>query len=228
MSTSQLNPFSLPTALTASSEFCGVTVDANGDAVLPSAGGTIIGVMVGLSGTGSAASINGPGTGRQKLRYGGTVTKGDDLKIDAAGKFVTASGGDTVVAKAFVSGSAGDVGAGILIGSGGTAASAGSQAATLGTDTPSNLARVIWVSTDGTKTGALAAGLYNGQMLSIVQAAATNTPVGTITGTFADTANTAKTTLHLGTAAAFIGEFCWNGSAWRQVSALGGTGSSLS
>ena len=227
MATDQRSPFSLPTSLTSTSIFRGVTVDSSGNAVAPSAGGTIIGVMYGLDGTGTYASIRGFGDGLVKLQAGGTVTKGDNLKVTNTGAFITASGSDTVVAVACTSAASGEEIVGVLVGAA-THPVGGTQAPVLGTDVPSHLARVLFVSTTGTATGALAAGFYAGQMISVVQSVAASTPVGTITGAFANQAGAAKTTLALGTAVAFIGEFCWNGAAWQQVSALGGTGSGLS
>lgn len=227
MSTDQRSPFSLPTALTSTSMFCGVTVNSSGNAVLPSAGGTIVGVMYGLDGTATSASIRGVGDGIVKLQYGGTVAEGDDLKVNASGQFITASGGDTVVAKATVSAGSGEIGAGVLVGAT-TNPTGGYQDAVLGTDVPSHLARTIFVETTGTATGALGAGFYAGQMLDITQSVAASTPVGTITGAFETLTGTAAGTLGLGTTTGHIATFCWTGTKWRLVSALGGTGSTLS
>jgi predicted RecA/RadA family phage recombinase len=98
----------------------------------------------------------------------------------------------------------------------------------LGTTAPNAADGVLFVSTTGTVTGVLGSGSYVGQLISIVQSVAASSPVGTITGAFKSQAGAAKTTLALGTAVAFIFRGVWDGAAWRQIDALGGTGSSLS
>lgn len=233
MSTDQRSPFSLPTALTETSMFCGVAIDSGGNAVLPAAGAAIVGVLYGLSGPGTAASIRGPGDGIVKLQYGGTVTLPATLKCNGSGQFVTASTGDIAagagVAVATVAGNSGDIGGGVLIGSAAaTAGVTGTDDIVLGTTAPSNTTLVTFVETTGTATGVLANGIFVGQKKEFVQSVAASTPVGTITGAFASQANVAKTTLALGTAVGMIGSFVWNGTAWRQVATLGGSGSSLS
>jgi len=236
MSTEQKNPFELPASGDLSaSVYCGVTVDATGAAILPSAGGPIVGVLKNKAlAAGDPCRISGPGDGKTKLKLGGTVTAGDYLKVGADGRFSTASGGDVAageaVAIATTGGSANDIATGVLLlGSGATlVTSGGVQSATLGTDVPSNAADVIYVSTTATVTGALGNGLRTGQQIAIVQAVAASTPVGTITGAFADQVGTAKTTLALGTAVGFIFRGIWTGTKWRQVDALGGTASGLS
>jgi predicted RecA/RadA family phage recombinase len=86
----------------------------------------------------------------------------------------------------------------------------------------------LYVETTGTVTGVVPNGSYVGQPLTIVQSVAASTPVGTLTGLFATQANVAHGTLNLGTAVGMIFRGVWNGSAYRQTDALGGTGSSLS
>lgn len=230
MSTDQRSPFNLPNgnSLTESSIFCGVTIDSDGNAALPSAGGTIVGVMYGLDGTGGSISVRGFGDGLLKLKMGGTTNPGDQLKVTSAGAFVTASPGDVSVAACNEGGADGEIGNGVLFGAANAVAGNGTQSLTLGTDAPVAGKRVYFVSTTGTVTGALPNGAYDGEIISIVQAVATGTPVGTMTGAFADDTNAAKTTLALGTAVAKIGDFAWNGSHWRAIGALGGTGSGLS
>lgn len=229
----QRSPITLPTALTETSIGCGVTVDANGNAVLPTAGGSIIGIMYGLTGTGTGAVIRTPADGALLAQLGGTVTLPTALKVNASGQFVTASAGDitagAAVAIALDSGASGDQRAVMLLGGvAGLTATGGVDDIVLGTTVPSASTATTYVQTTGTKTGALAAGPTTGFEKDIVQSVAASTPVGTITGAFKDQTGAAKTTLALGTAVGFIGRFVWDGAAWRQVSALGGTGSGLS
>lgn len=229
----QRSPITLPTALTEASIGCGVTVDANGNAVLPSAGGSIIGILYGLTGTGTGAVIRTVADGALLAQLGGTVTLPAALKVNASGQFVTASAGDitagAAVAIALDSGASGDSRAVMLLGGvAGLTATGGVDDIVLGTTAPSANTAVTYAQTTGTKTGALGAGPTAGFTKDIVQSVAASTPVGTITGAFKDQTGTAKTTLALGTAVGFIGRFVWDGAAWRQVSALGGTGSGLS
>ena len=215
------------------SQFCAVKCDTNGQAALPSANGAILGVLTNNpNAQGKACEIQTRGVAKMKL--GGTVSKGDTVKVDSSGRAVTASGSDISsgfgVGVAITGGSSGEMGSIALdIAGSGTTATGGVQADfVLGTTAPDATKGVLYVSTTGTVTGALGAGLYNGQQISIIQSVAASTPVGTITGTYKNQAGTAKTTLALGTAVAFIGRFVWDGAAWRQMDALGGTGSSLS
>ena len=84
------------------------------------------------------------------------------------------------------------------------------------------------VETTATVAAVLPNGTSAGQQIEIYQSIAASTPVGTITGAFANNLNVAKTTLALGTAVGLIFKGVWTGSAWRQRDALGGTGASLS
>ena len=229
----QRSPILLPTSLTEASIGCGVTVDANGNAVLPNAGGSIIGVLYALTGTGTGAVIRTPCDGAVMLQLGGTVTLPTALKVNSSGQFITASAGDVAagaaVAIALDGGASGESHAGILLGSAaGLTANGGVQADfVLGTTAPNAANAVLFVSTTGTVTGALGSGSYTGQPIAIVQSVAASSPVGTITGAFKSQAGVAKTTLGLGTAVGFIFRGVWDGAAWRQVDALAGTGSSL-
>src|SRR5689334_17837646 len=122
MSTDQRNPITVlnGNSLTATSMFCGVTIDANGNAALPSAGGSIVGVMYGISGASSSLSVRTPGDGKVKVQYGGTITLPTALKVNASGQFVSASAGDiaagAAIAIALKAGSSGEIGEAVLIG----------------------------------------------------------------------------------------------------------------
>lgn len=234
MSTDQRNPITLPSASSlAASLYCGVTLNTSGQVTLPAAGAPILGVLY-TAGTGGAFQngIMTLGAGKIRAVYGGTVTADDPLKVTSAGKFVTASASDVAagfqVALALKSGVLNDIGEIVLTGGSGAAAITGVDDIVLGTTAPSNVTAVTFAQVTGTKTGALSNGLYTGQPKRIDQSVAATSPIGTITGLFKTLAGVAATTLALGTAVGAIGDFVWDGAAWRLTSALGGTGSSLS
>lgn len=102
--------------LTGKQYFAGV-IDANGEiAVATVAGGRIDGVVNTDSPLGLSADLTLQGVVRVAL--GGTVAVGDELAVDAAGKFVTAVATNVVVGKALVGGAAGEVGTAIVYGAG--------------------------------------------------------------------------------------------------------------
>lgn len=229
------NPFSLPASGDLSaSQYCAVTIDTNGRMILPTAGGSAVGILYTRpNAIDKAGEVHGPGSGVRRVKLGGTVTFADPLKVDSSGRFVKASNADiaagSALAIAILGGAINDVGSAIFFGN----ASAVGQAAgfddiVLGTTAPSNLTTVTYVQTTGTKTGALGNGVTIGQTKRIIQSVAASTPVGTVTGTFLTLAGAAATTLALGTAVATIADFIWTGTAWRATSAITGTGSSLS
>jgi len=228
------NPFSLPAGVDLSgSQYCAVTVDSNGNLALPSAGGSAIGILYTAPIANKAGEVYGPGSGVRKARYGGTVTLPAVLKVDASGRFVTASGTDIAagsgIAIAIDAGAVNEVHSVLFFGGASPVAlGVGFDDIVLGTTAPSALTPITFAQVTGTKTGALAAGAFAGQTKRIDQSVATGTPVGTITGTFLTLAGAAATTLALGTAVGFIADFVWTGAAWRATSAIGGTGSSLS
>lgn len=232
----QRSPITVPNGnnLTEASIGCGVTVDSAGNAALPTAGGSIIGVLYGLTGSSTGCVVRTVADGALLLQYGGTVTLPQALKVNASGQFIAASAGDiaagAAVAIALDGGASTELHAGVLFGAAaGQTGLGGVQADfVLGTTAPAAANGTLFVSTTGTVTGVLGAGTYTGQPIAIVQSVAASTPVGTITGAFKSQAGAAKTTLALGTAVAFIFRGVWDGAAWRQVDTLGGTGSSLS
>lgn len=229
------NPFSLPASTDLSaSQYCAVTIDSNGRLALPSAGGQVIGILYTKpNAIDIPGEIWGAGSGIRKARYGGTVTAGQALKVDSSGRFVTALAADIALGSAMAvavdGGAINEVHSVIFFGGDSVVASVGGiDDIVLGTTAPSNSTSVTFVQTTGTKTGALAAGLFTGQSKRFVQSVAATSPVGTITGTFKTLAGAAATTLALGTAVAAIADFVWDGAAWRLDSTIGGTGSSLS
>lgn len=228
------NPFSLPAgADLSSSQYCAITINSSGQAVIPSAGAQAVGILYTAPTLGKAGEVHGPGSGIRQARYGGSVTAGNTLKVDASGRFVAASAGDiaagSAVAVAVDTGSADEIHSVVFFGGASAVGqTSGFDDIVLGTTAPSNLTSITFVQTTGTKTGALANGVATGQTKRIIQSVAGSTPVGTITGTFLTLAGAAATTLALGTAVATIADFVWTGAAWRATSAITGTGSSLS
>lgn len=97
------------------SQWCGVTLDANGRLALPGAGAGIIGILTTKPAALGRAGTVRRGPGKQKAKYGGAVTAGDYLKVTAAGKFITAATGNQVVAKALTGGADGDIGQVLLM-----------------------------------------------------------------------------------------------------------------
>jgi hypothetical protein len=229
------NPFSIEAGVDlSSSQYCAVTLGSTGKLALPSAGGSAIGILYTAPISGKAGEVYGPGSGVRKARYGGSVsTLPAALKLDSSGRFVVASATDiaagSAVAFAIDTGTTDEIHS--VIFNGGVspvALGVGFDDIVLGTTAPSALTTVTFVSTTGTKTGALAAGSWTGQPKRIIQSVAATSPIGTISGTFLTLAGAAATTLALGTAVATIADFVWTGAAWRATSAITGTGSSLS
>ena len=228
------NPFSLPASGDLSaSQYCGVTLNASGQLALPAAGGSVIGVLYTKpNAITRPGTVYGPGSGIRKVRYGAAVTlAAPALKVNAAGQFIPASAADisagSCVAIAVMAGGSGEVGAAIIFGTAQQVPAGSFDDIVLGTTAPSNLTPITFVQVTGTKTGVLANGVTPGQTKRFIQSVAASTPVGTITGAFAQNSGTAAATLSLGTTVGTIADFVWTGSVWRLTSALGGTGSTL-
>lgn len=155
-------------------------------------------------------------------------TEGEALYWDnSTKKLTTVSTGNTAVGVAAAVAASGDATGDVRL-EGTRIGANGVQSIVLGTTAPDGISGTLFASTDGTKTGVVPNGSYVGQPLRVVQSAVANTPVGTLTGLFANQAGTAKTTIALGTAVGLIFDGVWDGTAYRQVAAIGGTGSSIS
>lgn len=112
-------PLSIPASGDLSaSQYCGVTLNASGQLVLPAAGAPIIGILYTKpAAAGRAGEVYPPGTGIRKGKIGaGGVTAGDDLKVDASGQFVTGASTNLVVGKAVATAAASTVGTVLLLG----------------------------------------------------------------------------------------------------------------
>lgn len=198
---------------------CAVVLDSTGKTNLPAAGGKIVGVNLQKPIAGQEHGYQFLGVAECKL--GGTVAVDDPVKVDANGRFVTASPTDVAngaaVGLCLEGGSINQYGSVMLmIAATGFASAGGEDVIALGTTAPSNKTAVTFVTIDGTKTGVLAAGLYPGQVKDIIVSVAANTPVGTITGTFLSVAGAAEGTLNLD-AVSDRATFVWTGAAWRAI-----------
>lgn len=103
------------------SQFCAVALNASGQLALPAAGGRILGILYTKpNAAGRAGFVESMQGKKLRAKYGGAVTAGDPLKVDAAGKFILAAGADLttglVRAIACKTGVLNDVGEVMLVG----------------------------------------------------------------------------------------------------------------
>jgi len=92
------------------SQFCFVGINTSGQLALPSAGGDCVGV---LQDKPDAAGVHGEvgmlnASLKLKVKAGGTITAGDKIQSDAAGKALLAATGDHVLGTALQSAVAND------------------------------------------------------------------------------------------------------------------------
>lgn len=202
------------------SQYCGVTLNSSGKLALPSAGGFICGV---LQNDPDAADKAGTYQNRDitPMKLGGTVAKGDFVKVDSSGRAVTASAGDVAAGSAVgicrIGGDANNIGEVQLtnLGAGFTAASGALEIVTSGAI--SVIKRTSLLSIDGTKAFTLASGLYAGQRKTIQASVAANIPAGQITSVFYDTdGTTARTTADYNAVGDYL-ELEWTGVKWQVL-----------
>lgn len=221
MSIEQRNPITLPAASNLTgSLFCGVAVNSSGQIVLPAANAPIVGVLYAI-GTGGAfqCEVFTVGEGRVKMTYGGSVTAGNPLKVNASGQFIVASGADVAagfqVGIALTSGSSGDVGSGVL--TGGTAFTAVTGTETVTSGALSLLTLESLTSTTGSVAYTLANGIFVGQRKIIREITAATTPVGTLT--IATTFNS-EPTVYVFNAIGQEIELEWTATGWHLLRKL--------
>jgi hypothetical protein len=204
-----------------SSQCCAVTVDSNGKFALPSAGGHVAGILIdnhGTAGQGTSAQMQGVA----EWKLGGTVAKGDRVKCDSSGRAVTASAADVLAGAAcgicLEGGSINTNGTILLQLAAAGVANGGVLDTALATNAldTAHLKRAVYFSIDGTKSAALPNGLYEGQVLDLVCDAATNTPAGSVTGTFLTQAGASATAAAFNAAADNL-SLIWTGAAWRVL-----------
>jgi hypothetical protein len=190
------------------SQYCGVDLNTDGELVLPTAGGAIVGV---LQNDPAAAGRSG------SYQYFG-ITK---MKVDSAGRAVTASAGDVAlgaaIGKCRVGGAINNIGE-IQLMNLGVGFVAGSSALEIKTSGAlSVVKRTSLLATTGTTAYTLASGLYAGQRKTIQETLAASIPAGTITGVFTDTDGTTARTTAAFNAVADALELEWTGAAWQVL-----------
>lgn len=174
------------------SQYCGVDYNSSGQAALPSAGGRCVGVLNNdPAAVGRAATIQIGGVARMKL--GGTVTAGENVKVDSSGRAVTAAAGEEAFGVCRLGGAINQFGE-VQIGKPNTVAG-GDLEIVSANGAVSVVTRTTLLSISGTKAYTLAAGKFAGQRKTIQASVAAAIPSGVVTGTFLDTdGTTARTT----------------------------------
>jgi len=106
------------------SQYCGVDVEVStGLAVLPSAGGRVVGVLRNKPAEGGTATVVTTGVVMAKIGATGVVA-GNNVTVDTNGKIIQASSGDSLLGVALKTNAAGEIGTILLLN--GVAAAAGS------------------------------------------------------------------------------------------------------
>ncbi len=203
------------------SQFCGVDLNATGELVLPSAGAAIVGILqndpavAGRAGTYQFFGIT-------KMKLGGTVAIGDFVKVDTAGRAVTASGAEVAagaaIGKCTLGGGINNIGAVQIMNLGVGIPSAGGALEIVAlTGALSVTKRTTLLAGTGTVAYTLAAGLYAGQRKLIQCSVAGGIPAFTVTAAFLDTDGTTARTTALFNAVADELESEWTGAAWQVL-----------
>lgn len=203
------------------SQYCGVNLNSSGKLELPSADGAIVGVLqndpdaAGKAGTYQHSDIS-------MMKLGGTVAKGDFVKVDSSGRAVAASAGDVAagaaIGKCRIGGAINNIGEVQLfnLGAGFTTAS-GALEIVAAPGAISVVTRTSLLAIDGTDAYTLASGLYAGQRKTIQCSVAANIPAGQITGAFFDTdGTTARTTADYNAVGDYL-ELEWTGAKWQVL-----------
>jgi hypothetical protein len=172
MGTENQNPMSFEAAIDLRLyRFCAVVKTTGEKVTLPTAGGPVIGINYTKADVGQPCEVHGLGSGRTQAKYGGDVTSGDKLKVDALGRFLLASGADVAagaaVAVACEDGALNTIGSVVLFGTAGTTALTTESETTDPTAGNYDLSRYARdsriVLATANRTGALADGLFVGQ-----------------------------------------------------------------
>jgi hypothetical protein len=187
MSANGRAPLSIPASADLSaSEFCGVISGVNGLA-LPAAGGSIIGVLYSKpNAIGKPGLVRSTPGDRLEIKAGGTIARGDDLKVQADGTFITCVAGDVAAGKrvgiCWDAATVGNRGSMIFLGAAGATVSTSGQeivaTGALGAAFATSYLNIV-----GTKAYVLPDGLFVGQQHIVEVQTATTTPIGTLTVT---------------------------------------------
>jgi hypothetical protein len=181
------------------SQFCAcdiVNASGVGQVALAAAGGRAVGVIYGVaSAQGQPVEVISMGP-IACVKFGGSVTAGDNLKTDSSGRYVTAAAADAaigaVVGVALESGSVNELRKVLLQPTGSQLAITGGNEIVAASGAISLLTRTTYLQVDATKAYTLGNGLYDGQRKTIRAITATNTPAGTVTSVY-DTDGTGTT-----------------------------------
>lgn len=203
------------------SQFCAVTVNSDGQLALPSAGATIVGILLDEpAAQGRTGSVQTDGAA--KWRLGGTVDEGDEVKTDSTGRAVTASAADVLAGysqgKCLVGGATNAIGTIKLRPQGGRAAVVGVQALT-DSGTINATTEITTLAVTGTDAYTLSDGLYVGQRKIVRCISASGSPVGVITPTTVSAAwsqGTIPATLTMNTAGQEV-TYEWQSDGWAVV-----------
>lgn len=166
-------------------QHCGISINASGLLVAPSAGGSILGVLYNIANAAGKPGLVQSNVGdRLQFKAGGTITPGDDLKVQADGTFITCVAGDVAagrrVAVAITGATVGNRADGVLVGGSAQSTSGvGQEIVTAGalTAAPST----SYLSITGAQAYTLPDGLFVGQQKTVEVIVAASTPVGTLT-----------------------------------------------
>lgn len=202
------------------SQHCFMNINASGQLALPSAGGTVVGVLCD-----APAAAGRPGEvqtrGIAKVKFGGSVAAGGAVKASAAGKAVAASAADVaagsckgIALAAYVDGDVGSV----LLTNIGVGMAGVSGVETLSAPGVVSVNTVLTrLAIDGTDPHTIADGLYDGQIKEILAVSAANTPSSVVTGAFLE-GTTARTTATFNAAADYL-KLCWSttADAWQVL-----------
>jgi len=197
------------------SQFCAVNLNSSGQLVLPTAGGRIVGVLYDKPSAAGAAAAVQTGAGRVvKWKLGGTVAKGDSVKVDTSGRIVTASAADVAAGLecgiCVHSGAVNEIGSAQLTGRG-LVSSTGAETVT-SSGAVSIATEVTYLDVSGTKAYTLADGTRVGQRKGVECIGAAATPLGTLT--IADAYSTEPTT-YVFTAVGQRVDFEWTSTGWK-------------
>jgi len=199
------------------SQYVGVDVNSDGEAILPTgAGAAIAGVLQNdPAAAGRDAVIRIFGVTKGKL--GGTVAKGDRVKVDSVGRFVVASAGDiaagAAVGTCILGGAINNIGA-IALGIYGVGTTLASGAETVTSGALSVYKDTSYVSVTGTQAYSLADGIFVGQRKRVECSVAASTPIGTLTPTTVVSGDPASWVF---SAVKQMLEFEWTATGWQVV-----------
>lgn len=164
-------------------------------------------------------AANQPGTlqynGVALVLSAGSITAGDPVASDAAGKAVAATGTAVTAGIALHDCSSAEYVAVLLTPAGAIGTGGALEIVTTGAISTSKLTTLLSIT--GTKAYTLGSGLYDGQRKHIQCSVAASIPAGTVTGVFLDTDGTTARTTAAFDAVADQLIIEWTGAAWQVL-----------